>query len=587
MRKIAITVLIFTLVGGSGISTFSGARLAAASVRKAPTRSAEVIVKLKMASGALTEEGRLITVNRTAEGVAVSVGAHSSEPLIRQAGPALKAQIAEIISRRGLDRVYVMKIDPSADIDAVIAELNRNESVEYAEPNYLVKPGTDIPSDPRFRFQWGLRNLGLAVDGYGATLDADIKALDAWDITTGIRDIIVAVTDTGVDITHPDLAENIFKNPGEVAGNGRDDDGNGYVDDVNGYNVAGQNGDVSDVLGHGTQMAGIISAVMSNGVGISGISRARILPVKFFRKTGPDPTDVEGTVADAARAIVYAVSAGATIINASWETFLDSNQVPAESIRSLSDAVHAAEDADILMVCIAGNEGLDNDTVKLYPGHYQLSNQIVVAASDYNDEIWHPPFNLSVIKSGYGLRTVQLFAPGVSVDTIMARGNCPLCSASADPNEWYALISGTSASAAFTSGVAALIKSAYPEATPPVIKRRLIESVDVRDQLKPFVSSGGRLNALGALTIQLTVAPPILNKVKLKGGGKLQLVGDAFQRGAVVLVGEERFLTRPKNGDLSVLVANVPEDLFPSGGAVSVTVRNPDGGASQPKMFTR
>ena len=532
-------------------------------------------------------DGRIARFWQAAQEIARHIGAHSVEPLIRDTGgsrPSISG-IAGIISERGLDRLCVLKVDPAANVDSIVEALNKNDSIEYAEPNYFVKPGTDLPNDPRFKSQWVLRNLGLAVDGYGATLDADIKALDAWDITQGSRDVIVAVTDTGVDITHPDLAANIYVNPGEIAGNGRDDDANGYIDDVNGYNVAEQNGDVSDVLGHGTQMAGIISAVMNNGVGISGVSRARILPVKFFKKSGPNPNDIDGTVADAARAIVYAIAAGASIINASWESLL--NQVPGDSARALSDAVHAADDADVLMVCIAGNEGYDNDSVALYPGHYQLPNQVVVAASDYNDEFWHPPFNLSIIKSGYGIRSVHLFAPGVSVDTIMARGGCPLCSDSTNPDDWYARITGTSAAAAVTSGVAALIKSAFPEATPPVIRRRLVESVDARDILKPLVASGGRLNALGALTIQISVISPAVIKVKLKSNGKLQLVGDAFQRGAVVLVGAEKLSTKPKSSDLGVLVANAPLELFPPGVAVPVVVRNPDGGVSQPRTFTR
>src|SRR6185295_12149305 len=116
-----------------------------------------------------------------------------------------------------------------------------------------------------------------------------------WTITTGSPNVIVAVTDTGIDITHPDLAPNIYTNPREIPGNGRDDDGNGYVDDVNGYNVADGNSDVSDIVGHGTEMAGIIAARTNNLAGISGMSQSRILPVKFFKRTGPGAGDISAT----------------------------------------------------------------------------------------------------------------------------------------------------------------------------------------------------------------------------------------------------------------------------------------------------
>src|SRR6185436_20900036 len=102
--------------------------------------------------------------------------------------------------------------------------------------------------------------------------NADIKASQAWDITMGSSNVIVAVTDTGVDLTHPDLVRNIYTNPGEVPGNGVDDDHNGYIDDIHGFNIADLNWDTSDAVGHGTFMAGVIAGEMNNGIGISGVS---------------------------------------------------------------------------------------------------------------------------------------------------------------------------------------------------------------------------------------------------------------------------------------------------------------------------
>src|SRR5262249_44532513 len=321
------------------------------------------------------------------------------------------------------------------------------------------------PNDPRFWEQWALLNQGWAVAGDFATANADIKAYAAWDITVGSPDIIVAVTDTGVDASHPDLQGSLYTNPGEIPGNGIDDDHNGYVDDVHGFNVADKNADVSDVTGHGTQMSGIIGAGWDNMVGVSGVSRSRILPVKFFRRTGPLPEEYDASVADAASAILYSITMGASIINASWRTLLSPDQVTPEESQALKEAVAAANDAGALLVCVAGNEGFDLDFSKVYPGAYDLPNEIVVAASDYNDFIWHLPFNPYVSQSGFGPHSVHIAAPGVSVISTQAHGDCVDCSSSDDPSSWYVEATGTSVSAAYVSGVAALVKSQHPSET--------------------------------------------------------------------------------------------------------------------------
>jgi len=491
--------------------------------------------------------------------------------------------VSEIISRRGLDRIFLLKYPLDTDLDALISELSANEQVEYAHPNYRIKPTSVIPDDPVFEQQWGLRNLGIGVDNNASTIDADIKAVQAWEITTGSPDIIVAVSDSGVDITHPDLAPNIYTNAGEIPDNRIDDDRNGYVDDVHGFNLAEQNGDTSDILGHGTQMAGIIAARMNNSVGISGVCQSKILPVKFFKRTGPFPDEIDATVVDGARSLIYAIAAGASIINASWRTLLPVGEVSEDHAQALKDAVTATLDAGILLVCIAGNEGFNNDYSNVYPGAYRLPNQIVVAASDYNDGLWHPALDPFTIKTGFGVETVALSAPGVSVFTTFARGECISCSSSEDPEAWYGRIDGTSAAAAFVSGVAALVKTKYPEDYVTIIKQRILEGVSRRDILSPFLITGGRLNALGALTSQPGVLPPAVTGVTYKGK-KLFFEGSGFQSGAVAVVGSSTYAANPK-GDR--LLAKVPKSAFPVGTPVHVKLRNPDGGTSQSFTITR
>ena len=554
-----------------------------------PSRYApdEVIVKLKAGAPQLrvsAQDERLMTIARMA---GKQDGASRAEQLVSR---TTNQRISQIITERGLDRVFVLKLAPGSDVDATVSELRAREDVEYAEPNYLVRPGTIIPNDPDFIKQWALLNNGIVVDElFATTPNADIKAYRAWDITTGGPDVIVAVSDTGVDINHPDLARNIYTNAGEIPANGIDDDKNGFVDDVHGYNVADQNGDTSDAVGHGTQMAGIIAAEMNNEVGISGICQSKILPVRFFTRDGPAPSDFSATVAGAARSLVYSIAAGASIINASWSTVLDPDLVSEETALALADAVKATNDAGVLLVCIAGNEGYNLDLSKLYPASYFLQNQIIVAASDYNDQIWRPVDNPFFIQTGFGPNTVNLAAPGVSVLTTRARGNCLLCTEETDPSRWYTSASGTSVSAACVSGVAALVKSRYPNESAILLKRRILEGVEVTESLAGYVVGAGRLSAIGALTSQVNITPPTLQQVIYKKKKeKLVAYGSGIQNGVSVLVGTAAYPGKPKSGDgTAVLVKGVPVAAFPAGVPIRIKLRNPDGGESPAITFIR
>jgi subtilisin family serine protease len=489
--------------------------------------------------------------------------------------------------------VFVLKVDADADIQSLANQLRARDDVEYAEPNYLVSFGTTVPDDPQFSLQWALFNPGIYINDSPSTQNADIKASQAWDITMGSPNVIVAVTDTGVDLTHPDLARNIYTNPREIPGNGIDDDHNGYIDDVHGFNVADQNGDTSDAVGHGTFMAGIIAAEMNNGIGISGVSQSKILPVRFYKRYGPDPSQFSATVIDGARSLLYAIAAGASIINASWSTKLISDDLPEDASKVLEDAVKATNDAGALLVCLAGNDGFNLDYSRIYPPSYGQPNQIVVAASDFNDELWHPLFAPWVITTGFGPNSVHLAAPGVSVLTTQARGNCLLCTQSQDPQDWYAREDGTSISAAYVSGVAALVKSRYPNDSAILLKRRILDGVEVKDSLRSFygdltVKTGGRLSALGALNVQLNIIPPTLTEFTYKAKSEKFIVyGTGMQQGVQVIVGTTAFSTKPRSEDGTAFLAKVPKSAIPSGTPVEVKVRNPDGGVSQILFITR
>ena len=589
MRKLSILALVFLLC-----LTALAPRARVAAKRSSHDSAAyapgQIIVKF-MADAPELQYGDPLE-RETAVAQMTIASARQSGP--RRVEPVMAAanhgRMNQIIRERGLDRVFVLDVGSDTDMEAALTELRARDDVEYAEPNLRIVPASQIPDDPRFFDQWGLKNYGFLIDGNTATPGADTHVTEAWEITTGSPDVIVAVTDTGVDITHPDLVDSIYTNPREIPGNGIDDDGNGYVDDVHGYNVGEMSPDISDVFGHGTQIAGVIAAGINNNLGIAGISRASIMPVRFFKKTGPNPAQFDATVVEATRALIYAAAAGASIINASWRSLGTVDEVTDEQVSLLRDAVYATSDAGALLVSIAGNEGYNNDNVKVYPGAFQLPNQIVVAATDFNDDIWRDAFYPFNVHSGFGPKTVAVAAPGTSIITTTPHGDCLLCSQSDDPFDWYAHADGTSLSAAFVSGVAALVKAKYPDDNGIMLKARIVKGVDVLPKLSQLVSSGGRVNALGALNaqVEINIVPPVLRKVKFKSAkGKLTLIGSDMQKGVRAIVGGKGYTPVSQADDNSQAVVKVPKNTFPPGVGVSIKLRNPDGGESQTITLTR
>ncbi|MCP4279778.1 MAG: S8 family serine peptidase, partial [Alteromonas sp.] len=167
--------------------------------------------------------------------------------------------------------------------------LKKNPAVKIAEPNFLYRKAL-VPNDPSYGDLWGLNNTGQA----GGTADVDIDAPEAWDITTGDSDVVIGVIDTGVDYNHEDLADNAWVNPGEIAGNGIDDDGNGYIDDVYGIDAFNGDSDPMDDDSHGTHVAGTIGAVGGNGIGVVGVNHdVSIAACKFL---GPDGGSTAGAI---------------------------------------------------------------------------------------------------------------------------------------------------------------------------------------------------------------------------------------------------------------------------------------------------
>ncbi|MCX8007308.1 MAG: S8 family serine peptidase [Coriobacteriia bacterium] len=255
-----------------------------------------------------------------------------------------------------------------------------------------------LPNDPLFPQQWALDNLGQT----GGTPDADIDAPEAWMAHgSGSSEVVVAVVDTGVYIGHEDLKDNIWRNPGEIAGNGRDDDRNGYVDDVNGFDFWAYDSTVYDQEDgdqHGTHVAGIIGAAGDNGVGIAGVNHdVTIMPVKFLGPWG-------GGEYEGAEAIVYAVDNGADVINCSWGGSYS---------EVIEQALQYAAEHGVVVAVAAGNDSADVDENPewIYPASSDATCVITVASTDHNDDLsWF---------SNFGDETVEVAAPGEEVTSTL------------------------------------------------------------------------------------------------------------------------------------------------------------------------
>lgn len=352
----------------------------------------------------------------------------------------------------------------------------------YAAEQLLELPGvlavhTDSPVrtasvDEFYPYQWSLENVGLTADGSPATRDADTRTYEAWHRTRGAG-VVVAVIDSGVDIGHPDLAGNIWANPGEICGNDVDDDGNGFVDDCNGWDFVTDTGDVSDTNGHGTHVAGIIAATFNNLTGIAGVApEATIMPLKIGAENP--------SLSNAMRAIDYAVANGARVVNASW---VSDDPAAADY---LAPHLEAAEAAGVLVVAGAGNDGTSLDTNPLWPAASPQPNVVTVAASTAEDR----PAGFS----NFGSTSVDLYAPGDRIVSTLPGGG-------------YGVYSGTSMAAPHVAGAAALLWAATPEATYQEVKGALLDRSDGPndglDSFRNLAASDGRLNVSRSIFTRL------------------------------------------------------------------------------------
>lgn len=420
-----------------------------------------------------------------------------AEPRIEAASGDARPVGRRTFRHLGWERVRLNAGETRAQLE----QLRRDPAVLAVEPNYVVTALPEFPArfsaasatprqpgDPLQPVQWALTN---------------IAAPAAWQITTGSAGIVVAVIDTGINYHHEDLVGNLWRNPGEVPGNGIDDDGNGKVDDVFGMDVAddarGNDGDPFDEGAngyyHGSLVAGIIGARSRNGVGIAGLNHAvQLMAVRAIRASNAI------SLADELAALDYVLmmrrrGVNIRVVNMSY------GGIPFS--RAEKDAIDALIQHGIVVCAAAGNRGRNNDVTPFYPSSHALDGLIAVAATDEAGGLASFPYNG---KSHYGRTSVDLAAPGLNIASTFGPG----------AGDYDTAFFGTSAATPHVSGAAALLLSVHPAATPVEVRRALMDSVDRLPALAGKVVSQGRLNIARALEHPLiAVGPPLLTRQPL------------------------------------------------------------------------
>jgi thermitase len=386
--------------------------------------------------------------------------------------------------------MQLVEVESGQSVAAAERALASADGVLYTEPN-AIRSAFLRPNDPYFPQLWAMENTGQSIRGTAGTPDADADVAEAWDAGVG-GGTVVAVIDTGVDATHPDLVANMWRNTGESGSgresNGLDDDANGWTDDWRGWDFVASDNDPADENGHGTHVSGTIAADRGNGIGVAGIADgARLMPLRVLDGTG------SGRVSDVILAYGYAHTEGARVVNLSLGS--------ASSSRAERDAIAAFP--TMLFVAAAGNGGADgvgddDDASPTYPCAYMLPNVVCVAASDNRDQL--------AAFSNYGKTSVDLAAPGVNI-------------ASTWPGNGYSWSSGTSMATPHVSGAAALLWAAAPGAQPTDINSALLGGVDALPAFTGRTVSGGRLNVLRSLRLVADVGVGTPAPAPEPGGG--------------------------------------------------------------------
>jgi subtilisin family serine protease len=371
--------------------------------------------------------------------------------------------------------LQLVSLPKDLDVPAAVAAYSSQPGVMYAEPDFISHIDDTTPNDTDFDLQWDWLNTGQI----GGTPGVDVDAAKAWDLTTGSKDVVVGILDTGVQTqphVHVDLEANLWNNTPECNGvPGVDDEGDGYIDDCHGIDTINHDSDPDDDFGHGTHTAGTVGAVGNNGLGVTGMSwNVTVLPCKSHDITGNGTND---SLLECLQFLADWKDRGLNIV--STNNSYGGCQEACDYSQSLYDAIKNHMDHGILFVASAGNDAANNDVVLKYPTDYYLPNVIGVAATT----------NLDTIAgfSNYGVHTVSLGAPGQSVY-------------STSPDDYYAYLSGTSMAGPHVAGLAGLIAAYDPSLEWWQIRNLILAGGEVIPAMQDITITDRRMNAYGSLT---------------------------------------------------------------------------------------
>lgn len=457
------------------------------------------------------------------------------------AQPQLPSELTALLEQVGgkpvkwFKHAGLLSVEVHGQGEAALKALRQSPLVQYAEPSFQRELRNTYPNDPELRRSWGLDNYGQQFQHAYGLVDRDINAPEAWDIRHDADDVVVAIIDGKVDTHHPELVDNLWINPGEIAGNGLDDDGNGYIDDIHGIDLSkDRNSPVEDpvyggtydptLYSHATAVAGIIGAKGDNDQGVAGVAwRVKLMPLAAIGADDFGLVD-DGRIVEAIEYLLDTkerLALPRVVLNMSWGSYRHS--------QAIHDALQAAQDAGVLMVAAAGNSSLDEDTEPTYPANDALAAMVAVGGMDSSA----PGL---MFTSDYGCNSVDLLAPSFNIYSLAPMQDLG-----------YSINTGNSMATAYVSGISALIWAQYPTASALDVKAALMNASEPMIDLTRTSLTQGMVRADKALDPGVISNSAIwdLSPMAAGPGRVLTLSGHHFgdQAGQVKLIQGEQQLT--------------------------------------------